>query len=73
MEKNLILKIQKNLLDIQIIQNILARNQLMAKQILLKENLLLKVRKNIRIERDLKTFHLKDLEKINKIKQPLNN
>ena len=72
MEKNLILKIQKNILEIQIIQNILERNQVVM-QILLKENLLLKIRKNIRIEKDLKTFHLKDLEKINKIKQPLNN
>ena len=44
----------------------------MKMQILIKENLPLKVIEKIEIEKDLKNFHLKGLEK-NQIKQPLNN
>jgi len=36
---------------------------MMKVQILIKKNIILKVRKKIKIEKDLKTFHLKGLEK----------
>ena len=62
---NLNLKIRKSHLVIRIIQNILIKHQMSLLKTLLKVTLLLRIKKNLKTEKGLKIFHLKNLKKIN--------
>ena len=63
MIKTKILKIRKNLLDIQIIPNILINNLKLTEKITKDRHL--RVKRSLRIEKDLKTLNLKDLKENN--------
>ena len=63
--KKLIIEIRKNLLASLIIQNILEKKMMKQINQIMINSLLLKLRKNLKIEKDLKNFHLKDIKENN--------
>ena len=66
--KNQALKTKRKKLVLQIIQNTLIKNlRVIYQKTQIKKNLKLKEKKNLRIEKDLGIFHLKDLKKKDKI------
>ena len=65
--KNLVLKIKRKNLVLQIILIILIKNlKIIQKWIQIKKILNLKEKRNLKIEKDQKTFHIKNLKKIGK-------